>query len=104
MMSEEISSEDPPQNKTSTLECIVEKLRVNLYTLKEQVALHSPLDIPQHLKNAIEITTSWLEQNEAQLREPRAGEDDGLSQTKQLRQYKEVHYVSAGCHPGRRCG
>jgi len=104
MMNEAISSEDPPQNETSTLECIVESLRINLYTLKGQGALHSPLDVPQHLKNAIQITTGWLEQNEAQLHELQTGEHDRLSQTKQLRQHKEVHYVSAGCHPGRRCG
>ena len=67
MMSEEISSEDSPHNEASILKRVVEQLCVNLYTLEEQVALHSPLDIPLHLKNAIEITTNRLEQKEAQL-------------------------------------
>ena len=95
MMSEEISSEDPPQNEASILKRIGEQLRVSLYTLEEQVALHSPLDIPLYLKNVIEITASWLEQKEAHLRELQAGEDNRLSQTKQLRQFWEP-FVTEG--------
>jgi hypothetical protein len=94
-MSEQISSGDSLHSEANILRRIVEQLRVNLYTLEEQAALHSPLDMPLRLKNAIEETTKQLGHKEAQLRELQSGEDGKQSQDKELKRFWEP-FVSEG--------
>jgi hypothetical protein len=94
-MSEEISPAKAYDQKITSLQRIVEQLRINLYTLEEQAAHYSALDIPLHLRNAISETTARLEHKETEFRTLRSGQLEKLPQNTELKRFWEP-FVNEG--------
>ncbi len=95
MTSDQVSSQESNNSQISTLQRIVEQLRLNLYVLEEQAALHGPLDIPIRIRNAIEETTKLLGHKEAELRDLQSRQGDNQPQNTELKKFWEP-FISEG--------